>query len=244
MRVGQGRSSRWTGFLASLAALAFGCATPRAQIEQALRADRPPPAHLGDIARACEVHCSDVLDVAIAGQLVLGGPRRVGPDGRIDLGDAGRPRVDGQTPTQIVRTVAESFGVPPDQVRVRIAEHNSQYLYLFGQVAGAQRAVPYQGPETVLDLLHRVGGLPPSAALYDIQVVRPHVADGKAPEIFRIDLAAIVLRNDAETNIVLQPYDQIHIGQSRRSRFGDCLPPWLRPVYGRACGMKRSEPPP
>ncbi|MGH6682239.1 MAG: hypothetical protein ACREDL_25630, partial [Bradyrhizobium sp.] len=65
------------------------------------------------------------------------------------------------------------------------------------------------------------------AALRDITVIRPHVAEGKTPEVFHIDLASIVLKNDAETNILLEPFDQVHVGQSRRSYFSDCLPPWL-----------------
>ncbi len=179
-----------------------------------------------------------MLGVEIADLPQYSGPQRIGPDGRINLGDSGRVRVDGETAPEIIRTVAEVVSVPPERVHVQVAEHNSQYLYLFGEVAGLQRAVPYQGPETVLDLLHRVGGLTPAAALRDIQVIRPHIADGKTPEVFSIDLAAIVLRNDQETNIAIEPYDQVHIGQSRRSCFGACLPPWLRPVYDRMCGMK------
>jgi hypothetical protein len=83
-----------------------------------------------------------------------------------------------------------------------------------------------------LDLLHRAGGLPEGAAVGDITIIRPHVAEGKTPEVFHIDLAAIVLRKDLETNILLQPFDQVHIGQSRRSSFRDCLPPWLRKWVG------------
>jgi protein involved in polysaccharide export with SLBB domain len=225
--------------LASGLGLLAGCATHRAQIEQALRADRPPPSHLQEIASEYHLHCPDVLRLDIGPAPQYSGLQRISPDGRINLGDAGRPRVDGETAPEIVRTVAEVVGVSPDRVRVEVAEYNSQYLYLFGQVAGMPRTVPYQGPETVVDLLHRVGGLTPGAALHDIRVVRPHVAEGKAPEVFRVDLAAIVLRGDLETNVDLEPYDQIHIGQSRRSYFSDCLPPWLRPFFDRVCGMKR-----
>ncbi len=241
MHSGRGRLSWWAGFLASGLSVLAGCATSRTQIEQALRADRSPPSHLQEIAGEYQVHCPDVLSVEIGPAPQYNGLQRIHPDGRITLGDAGRPRVDGETGAEIVRTVAETVGVHPNQVHVAVAEYNSQYLYLFGQVAGSQRTMPYQGPETVVDLLHRVGGLTPGAALHDIRVIRPHVAQGKAPEVFRIDLAAILLRGDLETNIVLEPYDQIHIGQSRRSYFSDCLPPWLRPFYDRACGMKRRQ---
>jgi protein involved in polysaccharide export with SLBB domain len=239
MHLGRGRSFWWAGFLASALGLLTGCAAHRAQIEQAVLAERPSPDHLRDIANAYHARCPDMLSVDITGLPQYSGPQRIGADGRINLGDSGRPRVDGETAAEIIRTVADAVGVSPEQVHIQVAEHNSQYLYLFGEVAGLQRAVPYQGPETVLDLLRRVGGLTPAAALSDIKVVRSHIADGKTPEVFPIDLAAIVLRNEPETNLVLEPFDQVHIGQSSRSRFGACLPPWLRPTYERICGMKR-----
>jgi protein involved in polysaccharide export with SLBB domain len=229
-RIMQSRGSRsiwWAGLLTPLLALLGGCVTNRGQIEQAVHARRVPPAHLLHVAETYHARCPDVLEVDIAGLPHYSGAKNIGPDGRIDLGDAGQPQVDGETTPEIARTIAETVGVSAEQVRVAVAEYNSQYLYLFGPAAG-QRAVPYHGPETVLDLLHRAGGLPSSAAVRDITVIRPHVAEGKTPEVFHIDLAAIVLRNDPETNILLEPFDQVHIGQSRRSFFRDCLPPWLR----------------
>lgn len=228
MDAGGGRSIWWAGLLTPLLAVLSGCVTNRGQIEQAVRARRPPPSHVLQLAASYQARCPDVLQVDIAGLPQYSGAKCIEPDGRIDLGDAGRLQVDNETTPEIVRTVAESLGVAPEQVRIAVAEYNSQYLYLFGPVGDSQRAIPYHGPETVLDFLHRAGGLPSSAALRDITVIRPHVAEGKRPEVFHIDLSAIVLHNDAETNILLEPLDQIHIGQSRRSCFNDCLPPWLR----------------
>jgi protein involved in polysaccharide export with SLBB domain len=234
---GRGRSFWGAGLLL---ALLGGCVANRAQIEQAVLSNHPQPAHFRDVAAAYQARCPDVLRVEVAGLSHYSGVQRIGPDGRIELGEGHRLTVDGETTPEITRTVAETIHVPEEQVHVEIAEYNSQFLYLFGEVAGLQRAVPYHGPETVLDLLRRVGGLTAGAAMSDIKVIRPHVAEGKTPEVFHIDLAAIVLKNDADTNITLQPYDQVHIGQSRRSSFSTCLPPWLRPVYDRLCGMKRS----
>jgi protein involved in polysaccharide export with SLBB domain len=233
MRSGGGRSIWWAGLLTPLLPILSGCLGNRGQIEQALIAYRPPPAHLSQIASKYRARCPDLLQVDIAGLPQHSSKQCIGPDGCIDLGEAGRLQVDGETTPEIVRTVAESVGVAPEQVHVSVIQHNSQYLYVIGQVAGSQRAVPYQGPETVLDLLQRVGGLQHGASSSDVKVIRPHVAEGKTPEIFHIDLAAIVLRNDPETNILLQPCDQIHIGQSQRSSFHDCLPPWLRSFFGK-----------
>jgi protein involved in polysaccharide export with SLBB domain len=227
------------GFVTLVLSLGSGCVTNRQQVEPAAIADRAASAPVVEVSRAYHVRCPDVLQVNIVGLPQYSGRHPLGPDGRLDLGDAGRPPVDGETTPEIVRTVAQVLSVPPQQVDVEVAEYNSQFVYLFGQIAGAQRAVPYQGPETVMDLLRRVGGLRAGAAVGDITVIRPHIADGKTPEIFHLDLNALVAGGDAEANIFLEPYDQVHIGQSRRARFGDCLPPWLRPVYNRLCGMKR-----
>lgn len=228
MMCGGSRSIWWAGLLTPLLALGSGCVTNRGQIEQAVRAGHASPTYFRQLAAAYRARCPDRIQIDIAGLPQYSGVKRIEPDGCIDLGDAGRPEVDSDTTPEIVRVVAELVNVPPEHVHVTVTEYNSQYMYLFGPVGDSQRAVPYQGPETVLDLLHRAGGLPSCAALRDITVIRPHVAEGKRPEVFHIDLDAIVLRNDSESNILLEPFDQVHIGQSRRSLFNDCLPPWLR----------------
>jgi protein involved in polysaccharide export with SLBB domain len=102
--------------------------------------------------------------------------------------------------------------------------------------------VPYQGPETVIDLLHRVGGITAGAAQDDVRVIRPHVAEGKPPEVLRVDLQAILLRHDGRTNLYLQPQDQIYVGETREFSLSKCIPPWLRPIYETLCGMRRASP--
>lgn len=136
---------------------------------------------------------------------------------------------------------AHAAGVLPGGTSARVAEFNSQHLYLFGEVNGLQRVVPYRGPETILDLLQRAGGIAPGAALGQIRVVRPHVADGRPPEVFTVDLAAILLKHDQDTNVPLQPSDHVYVGESGKSRLAPCFPPWLRPLYEALSGMKRAK---
>jgi protein involved in polysaccharide export with SLBB domain len=239
MQAGQGRSCGWgLGLLAAALGLAAGCVSGRSRFERALLADRTPAAH-GDAAALYAVHCPDVLELNVVGRPEWDGRRRVGPDGFIGLGDAGPLCVDGLRPAEVAAAVARRAGVPPERVHVRVAAFNSQQVYLFGEVAGSQRAVPYQGPETVLDLLQRVGGLSPAAAPTDVQVVRAHVADGKTPEVFQVDLAAIVVKHDQQSNVRLLPFDQVYVGQSRRSTYVPAVPPWLRPLYNALVGMWR-----
>jgi protein involved in polysaccharide export with SLBB domain len=154
------------------------------------------------------------------------------------LVDGNRLHVDGLTAPEVARAAADRLELPAEQVRVGIIEYNSQELYLFGGVAGQERAVPYQGPETILHLLQRVGGVAPGAAIGNIQVVRSHVADGTSPELFQVDLTAILLHGDEKTNMCLEPFDQIYIGQTKRSCLKTALPPWLQALCERLTGAE------
>ncbi|MBV9121993.1 MAG: polysaccharide biosynthesis/export family protein [Planctomycetes bacterium] len=223
--------------------LLAGCATPPSQLDRQLQAEKdlapPRPA----LAASYVVGCPDVLEVTLAGRADLSGPHPVDADGCIDLGTVGRLRVERRTLTEIQHDLGEVFGLPPAGVQIRVAEYRSQQIYIFGQVSGLQRAVPYQGQETVLDLLQRVGGVTPGAAAEDVSVVRTHVTEGRPPEVFHIDLTAILAHKDLKTNLVLQPFDQVYVGQSRRSSAEKVIPPLLRPMYELACGLRRSAGP-
>jgi len=220
--------------------LLAGCASTQPRLDQALLADHNPAAHGGDLDKFYQVHCPDVLEIQVNGDSSWTGQRTVGADGRIDLAPLGAVRVDGLTTREIVYQLAGHFHVRPTQMQVRVASYNSQKVYLIGEVVGLQRALAYQGPETVVDLLQRSGGITPGAAPKEVFVVRSHVADGKPPEVFQVDLPAIVLKKDLDSNLRLQPFDQVYIGQSRQSVLCNCLPPWSRPLYEKLCGMKRS----
>jgi protein involved in polysaccharide export with SLBB domain len=223
--------------LPALLALA-GCSHTRSDVEKQLMADRGQSDRNVGVAENYLIGCPDVIEIAVARRpdLTLRAP--VGPDGRADLGELGQPRVEGHTPAQIAQVVAEESGLPTGQVSTRVIEYNSQEVYVFGEVAGVHRAVPYQGQETVLDLLQRAGGITPGAAPEEVFVVRPHLTDGTRPEVFHVDLHAIVLKNDPHTNLRLQPFDQIHVGETRQAKVERCIPPWLRPLYQALCGTR------
>jgi protein involved in polysaccharide export with SLBB domain len=157
------------------------------------------------------------------------------------LTDSAFFRVDGQTTAEAARSIAGVTAVPAGSVSVRVADYRSQYLYLFSDVPGLQRVVPYQGPEPIVDFLQRVGGISSRCAPADIQVVRAHVADGGPPETIHVDLSAILLKQDQRTNVTLHSFDQIYIGQSRQSAVLSCFPPWFQPLYKKLCGIGRRE---
>ena len=219
--------------------LLAGCAQTRPHVDQAVKADDGGAARKEGVAEQYLIRCPDLLQVTVEGRPDLPPRAAVGPDGRLDREDLGQPRVEGQTLAETARAVAAALAVSPEAVHVSVVEYNSQQVYLFGEVLGQHRAVAYQGPETVLDLLQRVGGITPEAAEGDIHVIRSHVADGHDPEVFHIDLRAIAVKKDMSTNVRLRPFDQVYVGQTRRAVIDRCMPPWLRPAYEALFGMRR-----
>jgi protein involved in polysaccharide export with SLBB domain len=217
-----------------------GCASSHKRIDNAMQTPRAPQS-----AASFEPYtlgCPDVLEVGVIGQTDAPNRCTVGVDGCIDLGTLGRVRVEGQTSGQAVESIAAAAGLAPNRVRLRMLEYKSRQIYLSGEVAGKHRTVPYQGPETVADLLQRAGGVTPGAETGDVHVIRSHITDGQAPEDFRVDLRAIYVDHDERTNLLLQPFDQVYVGETRKSSLTKCFPRWLRPTYERLLGLKRNEP--
>jgi protein involved in polysaccharide export with SLBB domain len=217
--------------------LATGCAVTQTQLEKALLADRQPAAHTRDLASLYRLRCPDVLDVRIEGHPEHSGRRTVGANGRINISRNTTLRVSGHTVPEIGQALAEHLHVGDQSVHVRVAEYKSQSIYLFSDVDGVQKVVPYHGPETVIDLLQRLGGVSSRSAPREIEIVRSHIADGKPPEVFHVNLGAILVRHDQHTNIRLEPFDRVYIGQNRSSRIADCLPPLLLPVFRPLFGL-------
>lgn len=222
--------------VALLAGLA-GCAGPgRPQIQQSLRQGLNPIAQASAQA-AYPIACPDVIRLHAPDRPEVAGTYAVGPDGRVDLGPVGQPRIEGTTPAEAARRLGELLALPPGRAEVAVAEYHSRHIHLFGQVNGSPRSVPWQGPETVTELLQRIGGLLPGAAVNEVHVVRSQVAEGRRPEVYRIDLHAILTRGDHSTDLRLAPFDEVYVGELKRSSVCKLLPPWLRPTFCHLCGL-------
>jgi protein involved in polysaccharide export with SLBB domain len=202
----------------------------RAEADKDLFSSRQATPRNPDVAEKYQVGCPDVLEVDVAVQPALKIRREIGVDGRIDLGEYGKPRVDGHTQAEIAGLVAEQVGVVPRAVQVRVAEYRSQQLFLFGQAVGWQRSVPYVGQETIMDFLQRVG-VTSQAEIRDVYVVRAHIAEAGRPEVYHVDLNAMLARHDQKTNLRLLPNDQVYVGETRQAQVEHMIPPWFRPLY-------------
>jgi protein involved in polysaccharide export with SLBB domain len=186
---------------------------------------------------AYRIGCPDVLEVTFADSPAWNAVASVDLDGRLPLDYPGSLPVEGQTLEDVRQELAALARVAPERVGLRLAAPRSSRLYLHGPIRGRTRIVPYQGPEPVIDFLKRVGGLPPGSKLSEVYVVRPNVAAGGRPEVFRVDVAGVLTGTDPATNIPLRPSDEVYVGETRRSVFARVLPDWLGPAYRRFAGL-------
>jgi protein involved in polysaccharide export with SLBB domain len=214
-----------------------GCAADRSHLNQALLADRDA-AHRRAVSANYLVGFPDVLSISIHNHPQISGLHEVGADGRIDLGELGRLRIEGKSSEAIMQLLALSLNQPAESIQVHVAEYRSQHVNVVGQVSGSQRAVVYRGPETVLELLRRAGGISKGAEPDLVYVVRAQIVEGGKPELYRVDLRAILFYDDAKSNIVVQPGDEIFIGERASFSFERCIAPWLRPIYEALSGLR------
>jgi len=223
-------------FILLVLGLASGCARDRL-----CRIYTPGP-DLGmlEAARSLIYHirCPDLLDIQFRDQPEWNCLASVDVDGSLNLGPAGRPRVDGLTLEEARHEIARTAGTDPAGVGIRLVESRAARIYLNGPINNRQRSIPYRGPERVLDFLWRVDAVQPGQSdLTEVVVIRPNVAEGKASEIYRVNVSAVVFAGDHSTNIILQPSDQVYIGETRRSTFSRLVPDWLLPIYRRLVGI-------
>lgn len=187
--------------------------------------------------------CPDIVELRFAQKPEWNALASVDVDGRLPLGALGEVPAQGKTLAEVQAAIATLGGMPPAEVTAILYEARSQRLTVYGPERNRQRSIGYRGPERVLDLLQRTGALQPGCCdTRDLAVVRANVAVGANAEVLRVDLSAIVEKRDDTTNVVLQPGDQIHVGETRRSSLLRLLPEWLKPTYRRWMGIWPSNP--
>lgn len=231
------RVRRVIAIVATLPLIAVGCAgvhsagLPTAGVVRST-SDRPPSYTVG---------CPDVLAVRFADTPHLDCLAAVDLDGRLPISESVQAHVEGGTLDHARQSIAAAVGCDPARVLVELVEARTGRLYLFGPEQNRQRVVSYTGAERLVDFLYRTESLRPGCSdLGDVCVLRPNVAAGSAPQVFRANLRA-VQHGDHTTNVILEPGDQIYVGETRRSSFARLLPDWLKPGYRRMAGVSASD---
>jgi protein involved in polysaccharide export with SLBB domain len=187
----------------------------------------------GDAAAiaAYTLACPDFLEIAAGPDRDVTGRLTVDPDGTIPLGTDGRLRVEGLTAGEIAGHLAAVLGANRSEIHVNVVDFASRQVFLCGPEAGRERAAAYRGPETVVEFIRRMGGLSHDAQPREVYVVRPNVAAGRRPQVFHVDLEAILVRGDYATDLRLEPYDQVYVGETEFAVLAKYLPEWM--LFGR-----------
>jgi protein involved in polysaccharide export with SLBB domain len=226
------------GRAALLLALVAGCSgTQFLQQKCPTPPDPKAAAEAPAPSAAYQVACPDVLEVTFADRPEWDAVAVVDVDGRLPLVEPGNPRVEGHTLEEIRAALARLAGCAPERVTVALAAPRSGRVVVYGPVRGKARTVPYQGPEPVIDFLKRVGGLPPGSKLNQVYVIRPNVAAAARPQVFRVNVPAVLVDDDQRTNVPLQPDDQVYVGETRQSSLSRLMPDWLGTAYRRMTGL-------
>jgi protein involved in polysaccharide export with SLBB domain len=232
--------------LLPLVAFTAGCVGPSAGRSLVPSASTNPVTVVAHAAPASGspyvIGCPDVLAVSFADRPQADCLAAVDLDGRLPLGDLGRPRVDGLTLDEARTAVARTAAVEPGRVAVSLADPRTGRVTVHGPERNHQREVQYVGPERLAAFLDRTGAFKSGSSDWrDVCVVRPNVAAGEKTQVFRADLEAIVLDGDHTTDVPLRPGDQVYVGETRRSSFSRVLPDWVRPWYRALVGLRQPE---
>ncbi len=130
-------------------------------------------------------------------------------DGRVTLPLLGDVLVAGKTSKEIQDLLTDAYAkfYKEPQLLVSVTGYNSKHIYVYGEV-GHQGSIPYTGYTTVRDVIGDVGGVTSRAASGRIKVVR---GDPDDPEIFKVDLDAMIDEGDTLQDVSLAENDIVYV---------------------------------
>lgn len=173
------------------------------------------------------VDVSDVLEVRFGTRPEWDCLVSVDVDGRLPLGNAGRPQVGGKPIHSISAIIAESAHLQPEDVTVRLAEIRSARVYIQGPANERARSISFRDSERLSSCLRRAGVFDdPAADLTRVTLIRPNVSIGDSEQIIPSDLTK-TQTGDGDHDPILHPSDLITIDETWQSRLRRILPEWL-----------------
>jgi hypothetical protein len=193
----------------------------------------------------------DLLEIQFTrrGELVpqpILGQFLVHPDGTVHVGIYGSVLVAGLTIEEARREIARLIEkrVKPkkgedgkeipleEEVSVDVLDFASKYCYLVVNGAGFGEAViriAINGSDTVLDVVGKIGGLPPQSSLKKMWLAR---ANHGHNFVLPIDWCGITQRGEVVTNYQIFPRDRIYVKPDNLIAFNNWLNKFKSPVDG------------
>jgi protein involved in polysaccharide export with SLBB domain len=213
-----------------------GCALSEAQrVRSELLTARSIGSASEDPPGEYQLGCGDVVLVRFAQQPAWNGAYRILPHGCAVLPEIGAVQLAGLTTGQAAEHLHTLAGPKAGPVSVEVLTFDSQVVYVVGEVQGGSRALPYKGPETVVELLQRAGGLTENADPTSIRIYRRFPRSNEE-EMLQVNLHTILLQKDWRHNYYIQPFDRVVVPRNQWARFCDCLPGFWRRLVMRQKG--------
>lgn len=206
------QENRWVGITLAvgMAALGAACApvVPQPNSLALVRDD-----YARAVAADYRIGVGDELDIRLFYTPDLNQSVAVRRDGKISLPLLGDMVAEGQTPSELSRTIeagyAQRFKRPQTVVSVR----NSaiQRVFVGGEVwrPGVQ---PLIGPLSVLQAVFAADGLRDTARTEEVVVVRR--GEGSQRQVFVVNFNDIVSGRDGAQDVMLQPFDMVVVPRS------------------------------
>ena len=167
-------------------------------------------------AQEYAIGARDILRITVWGQPDLSKDYPVGEDGLVQFPLVGAVQAAGLTTTRLaesLRQLLEKDYLVDPQVLIAVAEYRSQKISVLGE-ADKPGLYYLTGPDRVLDILSRAGGLAKTAGT-QLVLIRKKGEAGKAGEtILRLSLDK-VQAGDRSENILLQDDDTIFIPKAQ-----------------------------
>ena len=152
----------------------------------------------------------DMIEITVFGHDEWNRSVRVSEEGKIPFPFIGEIDINGLTRLEIekkLKTAIDERLLVNAQVIVFIKEFHSQKISLFGAV-GNQGQYELEGPETLLSLLSKAGGMTENAG-EDILVIRQ--LPDKTTRSLKISIHDLMMNGDPALDIPLQTNDKINV---------------------------------
>jgi polysaccharide export outer membrane protein len=152
----------------------------------------------------------DVIEITVFGHPEFTRSVRISEEGKIPFAFLDEIEINGLTRLEIEHKIKEAVDeilLVDAQVIVSIKEFHSQKVSLFGAV-GTQGQYELDGPETLLSLLSKAGGINESAGEYII-VIRQ--LPDKTTRSLKISIHDLMMNGDPTLDIPLQTNDKINV---------------------------------
>lgn len=137
----------------------------------------------------------------------------VNPDGTIFYPYTGRIQVSNKTVDEIRNVITELLSkyIKDPQIEVRVAQFNSQFVFVTGSVNKPGRVALTNIPLTLIDAIQAASGFAPNANHHEVKITRQGLTAS-------VSTYQLLKTGDLSQNVVLRPGDLVHIPDDSTQR--------------------------